>query len=283
MYKQGGYHYHKIWFDFAFENNDLVSPSHTAMYLWFVELNNRLKWIDKFASPASQTMSCTGIKSYNTYKKIFNELVEFGFIKVITESKNQYTACIIAISKFDKAHNKALDKAIGDLPNQNLTTQLQSTIQSIDSIIKEDKPIETVKHIDVVINNNLFGEYTPQKKATKPKNIKPENVSYVTCKEFWLSEFHLNWAFNGVTGKSLKELIKKIELILKSTKDGGNYTDADVIATFKAMCIKLPSWYQDKDLPTLNSKFNEIIEQIKNLKNGKPTTNSKPISKYAPK
>jgi len=110
MAKENGYYYQKIWFDFAFENPDLISPGHTAMYLWFVELNNRMGWSEKFASPASQTMAAIGLKSYNTYKKIFTELVELEFISLITESKNQYTACIIALSKFDKALDMALDE-----------------------------------------------------------------------------------------------------------------------------------------------------------------------------
>lgn len=142
------YYFTKIWFDFACQNPEKITPTHTAMYLWLVELNNRMQWAEKFASPASQVMQYTGIKSYNTYKKIFDDLVSMNFVSVIMESKNQFTACIIALSKFDKAHNKALDKAISKMPNQKMIEQLQehseSTEQSTDSIIKQEeiKPIE---------------------------------------------------------------------------------------------------------------------------------------------
>lgn len=139
MSKESGYYYQRAWFDFSFENADHVTPTHTAMYLWFVELNNRMGWSEKFASPASQTLSAIGLKSYNTYKKVFSDLVSFGFVRLISESRNQYTACIIALSKFDKANNGSLDKSI-ILPYQNLTKHCEGTgggtVQSTGSIIK---------------------------------------------------------------------------------------------------------------------------------------------------
>ncbi|MCF0074014.1 hypothetical protein LZD49_26265 [Dyadobacter sp. CY261] len=152
------YEFTRAWFDFAFENTDVVSGNHTGVYLWNVELNNRLGWVKKFASPASQAMMANGIKSYNTYKKIFSDLVQWGFIEVVQESKNQHSACIIALSNFDKALDNALDKALtthltkqGDALSffdnadaEHLTTHLtthlqrtvQSTCQSSSSIIK---------------------------------------------------------------------------------------------------------------------------------------------------
>jgi len=127
-----GYDLHRQWFDFAFENSDIVSGNHSGVYLWAVELNNRLGWVKKFSFPASQAMAANGIKSYNTYKKVYNDLVDWGFFEVVQESKNQWTACIIALSKIDKALDKSLDKAVVT----HLTKQIESTCQSTDSIIK---------------------------------------------------------------------------------------------------------------------------------------------------
>lgn len=134
--KLSGYELMRRWFDFAFENQDRVCPSHTAMFSWFVELNNRMGWAEKFASPASQTMAAIGLKSYNTYKKIFDEIVLFGFITVVEESKNQWTACIIALSNFNKALDKAPYKALDKALTKHTTKQSESTTQSTDSIIK---------------------------------------------------------------------------------------------------------------------------------------------------
>jgi hypothetical protein len=143
-----GYTLHKQWFDFAFDNPDKVTPAHGAVISWLIELNNKMDWRAKFASPASQTMAATGIKSYNTYKKVFENLVGWGFITVITAAKNQHTACVIALSNFDRAN-------INDqsLPYQILTEQHKSTSQSTDSIYKQ----ETLNHQNLNdLNNNVI-------------------------------------------------------------------------------------------------------------------------------
>lgn len=117
------------WFNFAFDNPSKVNPNHGAIYFWLIELANRLGWPPEFGNPATQAMQATGIKSYNTYKKAFDELVSFGFVEVRQASKNQYTATVIALSIFDKALTKALDKAISGDGNCFINFQ-QSTIQS---------------------------------------------------------------------------------------------------------------------------------------------------------
>ena len=129
-----GYELSRSWFDFCFENPDLVKPSHTAIYFFAIEHCNRLGWKEKFGFPTTMVMETVGIKSYNTYIKMFNELVDFGFIKIIERSKNQYSSNIIAISKNNKANSKALDKAL----IKHTSKQSESTIQSIDSIDKQE-------------------------------------------------------------------------------------------------------------------------------------------------
>ena len=124
----------RAWFDFCFENPEQINPSHTAVYFFAIEHCNRLGWKQKFGFPTTMVMEAVGIKSYNTYKKILLDLVSFGFIKMIETSKNQYSANIIALSNFDKALNKALDKAL----IKHNTKQVQSTIQSIYSINKQE-------------------------------------------------------------------------------------------------------------------------------------------------
>lgn len=100
------------WFNWTFENPERISPNHTALYFFIVEHCNRLGWKEKFGLPTTMAKEAIGIRSYNTYINTLNDLVDFGFIKMIEKSKNQYSSNIIALSKFDKAHDKALDKAL---------------------------------------------------------------------------------------------------------------------------------------------------------------------------
>ena len=136
------YELSRDFWDFAFENPEKIKPNHCAIYFFAIEHCNRLGWKEKFGFPTTMVMDAVGIKSYNTFLNGLNELVEFGFIKMIERSKNQYSANIIALSKFDKALDKALDKAF----IKHDTKQSESTVQSIDSI---NKPIYNNTNIQV--------------------------------------------------------------------------------------------------------------------------------------
>lgn len=106
------------YFNWCFENPDKIKPAHTAIYFYALDMNNRFGWKEKFSFPSLQAMEATSIKSKNTFYKAFNELAEFGFIKIIATSKNQNTANIISISaviEFESAqytvNTSALDLA----------------------------------------------------------------------------------------------------------------------------------------------------------------------------
>lgn len=106
-----GYSLSRDIFDFSFENPDLIRPVHLAIFFYAIEHCNRMGWKEKFGFPSSVVMDAIGMKSYSNYKRALDELVAFGFIKVIQYSKNQHTANIIALIKNTKATVKALDKA----------------------------------------------------------------------------------------------------------------------------------------------------------------------------
>lgn len=129
-----GYELSRKWFDWCFENPELISPNHSALYFFAVEHCNRMGWKKKFGFPTTMAKDAIGIKSYNTYIRTLNDLVEWGFIEMIERSKNQYSSNIIALSYFDKALDNALDKAT----IKHVTKQSESIVQSIDSI---DKPL----------------------------------------------------------------------------------------------------------------------------------------------
>lgn len=96
------------WFDFVFENQDKVSGNHTALYFWLVELNNKLNWIENFGAPSTSSMAAMGNVTYKTYRKAMDDLIKWGFIKMVKESLNQYQANTIALVIFTKAEPKHL-------------------------------------------------------------------------------------------------------------------------------------------------------------------------------
>ena len=124
-----GYSLSRNWFDFCFENPEKIKPNHTALYFFCIEHCNRLGWKYKYGLPTTMAKEAVGIRSYNTYINTLNDLVDWGFVKMIEKSKNQYSSNIIALSNFNKATSKALDKA--------LIKHTTKQCKSIDSIDKQ--------------------------------------------------------------------------------------------------------------------------------------------------
>ena len=120
----------RSWFDFSFENPDLIKPVHSALFFFAIEHCNRLGWKRKFGLPASMVTEAIGVKSYNTYIDAFNDLVEWGFIILYQKSKNQYSSNIIALSIYNKALDKALDKALIKHSIKQSESTIESTIES---------------------------------------------------------------------------------------------------------------------------------------------------------
>ena len=106
-----GYELTRMWYNYKFKNPNKVKARHSDMFFYLVDLWNRLGQKRHFGLPTTVTMEALGIGSYNTYKKTLDDLFEFGFIKLVSESKNQHQSKIIALSKIDKATDEALDKA----------------------------------------------------------------------------------------------------------------------------------------------------------------------------
>lgn len=146
------YNLSRNYWDFAFENPEVIKPSHAALYFFAIEQSNRLGWKKKFSLPSTMSMEALGIKSYNTYINTLNDLVSFGFIEMVQRSTNQYSANIIALSNFNKALDKALDKALVKHSTKHTSKQSESTVQSIDSI---DIPIYNNTNLPIYKSTSL--------------------------------------------------------------------------------------------------------------------------------
>ncbi len=196
MDKLTGYELSRQWFDFSFENPDKIKPIHTAIYFFACEHCNRLGGKEKFGLPSIMTMEAIGVKSHNTYMKALNDLIEWGFIILHQKSKNQYSANIIAISKYDKALYKALDKAF----IKHDTKQSESTIQSTDDIVKP-------------INN---------KQITNNTSAKADGIDFKLLLNF----------INKTLNKNFRTINKSLQAKYKARlKDG--YTKEDIMLSIK--------------------------------------------------
>lgn len=155
----------RAYFDWCFENPEKVSPNHTAIYFFAIEHCNRLGWKDKFGFPTQMAMEAIGIKKHQTYIKYFTDLVEWGFIKLVEKSKNQYSANVISLKSAMPKNGKALDKAL----IKHGAKQTESTGQSNSSIDKQ----ETInKEQDTEQPQLIFIEPEKEKPLTNEQKAK---------------------------------------------------------------------------------------------------------------
>lgn len=160
-----GYNLLRDWYNYKFSHPSKVKAIHSDMYCYLIDLWNRLGQKDEFGLPTQITMEALGIGSYNTYKKTFEDLVEFGFVKLIADSKNQHQSRIVALSKNDKASDEATDKALD-----------KAHIKATDTIIKQ----ETKKQITIDERKNKFYESLAKYVDKYPKQMLRDFFNYWT-------------------------------------------------------------------------------------------------------
>lgn len=205
-----GYELSRNFFDWSFENPEKVNTNQIALYFYIIEQCNRLGWKEKFGLPTDVAKEAIGIKNYRTYVNALNDLIEFGFIKMIEKSKNQHTSNVVAIVKNTKAHTKALDKAIP----KHIQKQSQSTYKSKVTINKHItieqlniKPINIFdfknEFLKIGVNEKIIIDWLKVRKLKKASNT--ETAFNAIKKEIELSGLTANMciqksAENGWSG-----------------------------------------------------------------------------------
>ncbi len=192
-----GYEFSRAWFDFSFSHPTKIKPNHTAIYFFAIERCNRLGWKNEFGFPTDLAMEALGIKNYKTYICALQDLVDWGFIKWIQKSKNQYTANIIVLVINNKPVLKALDKAMS---NHN-TKQIYSSSEGIASIDKqvnykpinlktlEKKLLIEVKNSEVGDNQKLAFKWAIKFQQLFLKNLKNKGAPLKKIKEASFEDF----------------------------------------------------------------------------------------------
>lgn len=192
-----GYELSREWYNHKFKNPRKVKAGHSDMFFYIVDLWNRLGQKKEFGLPTSVTMEVLGIGSYNTYKKILNDLFDFGFIKLISDSKNQHQSKVIALSKIDKATDKALDKATAIASDEPLDKPLDSIIELENKGTKEpEKEIRAFEFFKV--NHPLLYEQSFLMKYSKKIKDKEDFVEAFNNK---LDTEDLEWTGRKLSGR----------------------------------------------------------------------------------
>ena len=258
----------KAWFEFKAEHSELTG-THTDLLFFCLDLNNRLAWKEVFGLPAIETSEFLGI-SYNTFRKVFNDLVALNIIKLVKKSTNQYTANQISMSlvyqnllKQKKSTYKAFVKA----------QQKQLSKQSDIDIHKYNNTLDTLKQLNIELSEKqktieeqalLISEF--KKKLEKPK--KKKEPLHTECKTFFLEYYNSQkksdyyWTVKDST--NLNSIIKKIRAMPTAT------SEESVLLGFEKLISSIKEFdsfiFDNLEPALINSKFNSLIDKIKSNK-----------------
>lgn len=188
-----GYTLTKRWFEFKFENVKRVRSIHSDLFFYIVYLWNELGQVEEFGLPTTFTMQALGIGSYNTYKKALEDLIDFEFIIIISEAKNQHQSKIIALSNSDKPNDKPNDKPLKKAIN-NATAKATDSIKEISNnkLNKEQKR----------------GKFTPPKLYEVQQLIIDKNYN-VNPEKFWNHYESNGWMICKNKMKDWKAALRK--------------------------------------------------------------------------
>lgn len=269
-----GYKLSRFFWEKSFEIHE-CKAKHAALYFWIVDLANRLGWKAEFGLPSSSTMEALKESNRSVYLKTLRDLDSWGFIKIVSPSKNQYQATIISLCspKYGKANGKALGKALLGHSYGHYDSTIEGTAQGTDSITKQEKnkTIKPLKNKTGVvaassdgpedINDTMkkvFNE-TTRKRPGKKKN---ENCSIVTMIRREVEKINPDYYWEGKDGKATQDLVDKIRFRFNK-KHGREPSDEEVVHSFVWFINNLPEFYSTKwEMTILSSRFNSIMTDI---------------------
>ena len=266
----------RAYWDYAFEHPG-CKPTHAAIFFFAIEHCNRLGWKRVFGFPTTMAKEAAGIHSYNTYILALRDLVEWGFIIVHEWSRNQYSANKIelstpqsALSKNDKALDKALTKHYTKQGESTVQSIGQSTIQSIDSIDKQ-RTIEQVNQepraeraeplVEIVIDD--FDTSIPDAPGGGAI-LDPDLIDRVPI--FGKIKIHQQSA--GVLWTReldiiAQRIIQRMIAYLNAHQGAGTYDDDDLYAIYLQLWAA-DNWHMRKNpsLDTLDRHFDKIVGSL---------------------
>lgn len=279
MGKLTGYDLSRQWFEMVWENPD-ITANHTALYMWFCELWNRLGQPDKFQITSTECMKAMPVNSYKTYKKAFDELVEMGSINLLKQSKNQYQCNVIEMVKFTNAPAKALTKALTNAHTNALPIFKETTNQEPQTSNHKDSAPEkggavTEPVLDEVKEETEKKEKLPAKEKKERTDLHHRVIAIYS--RFMINMNGIKPQITGQDGEAAKRIIDYLRTIVK----GG--TDEAVCAALEfifANWQKLEKFHQDQvKLIQISGNMNLIVTQFK--KKNLTTNDKQPISEIS--
>ncbi len=140
------------YYSFVFENQDKVRQSHTALYAFLLNQNNRNNWSEWFKCPFDLAMAGACIGSKSTYYKCLNDLQDWKLIKW-RKGENSFKApqiCILVLSKSEPL-TVPLSEPLSEPLHEPLTVPLSEQL----SVLLTGKKERLITDNYTLITNNI--------------------------------------------------------------------------------------------------------------------------------
>lgn len=205
---------------------------------------------------------------YDSTNTAFKELESKGYIRIIGNSRDKHGNFAGYDYEVDEKPIEVNSNGI-DEKNVRLNETEPFGIYRHGGTVTDEPFRQThdkeEQYKEYQIKNNLNINVDSKKSTANPK--KQPNPAFAPMVEFFCKEYWTNYEFKGARdGKQINEIINQIERLF--VKSGRVVTTESVVDFFKSVIRSLPKFYQYKNLTKINSGFSEIIEEIKNNKNG---------------
>lgn len=255
--------------------------------------DTNLNWTEKLFLAEIQSFDANGecfasneyfAKFFNLSKsrvsKVISSLKDKGFVDVNLIYKDGTKEVLKRVIKPLYGYGRKVTEGMVENSDTYSRLQLDPMVENSEDI----KQFIKYNNIQYINNNSLFP--STEENSSKPKKAKVEKVlshKELVCKEahklvidYFCLEYRPNYVFSG--GKdatAVKGIISKIYDVQNKTSEP---TVEVILSIFKLICAWLPTqndFFKTADLPTINSKFNTIIESIKSKHYGASTFESK--------
>lgn len=259
----------------------------------FVLHKDSLVILDKMTNEQAGQFIKT-IRHYQTTGEVLS--VDFGIDMAVAPFINQFVRDDARWNK--EAKKKSESGSLGNLKrwNKDIYDQVVSDkitlaegIKLSQDVAKDRTAIKEVAKIAVNVNvsDSVNGNVSVSENVTVKKKKKkvPTGGSETSslfnhCKSEFIMQYLAltgnEFYFNAKSAGSLKTLINQIKYSVKEKKEKNSAekeksaTDSEVLESLQYILMNLPDWFkQNLSLAILSSKYNELINQLRNGKGSK--------------
>jgi hypothetical protein len=241
----------KDWFNFCYDNPELINPNHSAMYFFILQHCNALGWKRKFGLPRQMAMDAIGIRNYKTFSNTFKDLISWGFILLLQKSENQYSANVIGLVKNTKPTSKALSKASTRYGKKYQTTASDTALTT--TLSTAPGTASNIVCIDIPITNTTNIQEREEEKIPLPLFLLdiPEVEEFLKSEEQWKEVICMQ---NKLVPEQVDKLIEDFVEVLKGRGETSK-TPNDAKGHFY-------NWYNlEKQKKSYGKKFETISNE----------------------